>query len=479
MKKSLYVVLTALLTGIVTLVGYKYFFEEPQVTIIKEEPLSNVARLTANLPEASFDFVGAAEFALPTVVHVKTAIQRQRRPMNPLEELFFGPRGHQQPQIQMGTGSGVIVSSDGYIVTNNHVIAEASEIEVVLHDGREMKAQVVGTDPTTDIALIKIDQDKLQPAVFANSDDIRVGEWVLAVGNPFNLTNTVTHGIVSAKGRSINIINEETAIEAFIQTDAAVNPGNSGGALVNTKGELVGINTAISSRSGSFIGYSFAVPTNIVQKVMEDLLEFGVVQRAFMGVHISDLTPAKARELKIENRRGAYVSSVSEGGAAEKAGIKEGDLILEVDGREVTNSSRLREIIGRKRPGDEALVTVVREGKNHNFKMVLRNQDGTTDLVEKDLITSSLGLGATFEPLSKDERKQLNLANGLKIESISSGKLMRAGIPKGFIITRVDRRPVSTVEELTSILGKFEPGQAVLIEGVYPDGRKGYFAFGW
>ncbi len=478
MKRILTIGFTAILTGALTLWGYKTFFEQPQVTIIQNDSNAPLARMTSNLPSAAFDFASAAEYALPTVVHVKTEVQAQRRPMNPIEEFFFGPR-MQQPQIQMGSGSGVVVTSDGYIITNNHVVANASGLEVVLHDGKELRAKLIGADPATDLAIIKVDYEGLQPAVFANSDEIRVGEWVLALGNPFNLTNTVTHGIVSAKGRSINIINDRTAIEAFIQTDAAVNPGNSGGALVNIKGELVGINTAISSRSGSFEGYSFAVPSNIVQKVVEDILEYGVVQRAFIGVNITDVTPEKARELKLESRNGAFVAGVAKNGAAADAGIEEEDVIVNVDGRAIRRSSELQEIIGRKRPGDRVAVEVLRKGKKRSFEVILRNQEGTTDAVEKDIISSSSGLGATFEVITKEDKELLGIGWGLKIKELRTGKLSRLNIPEGFVITHVNRRPVKSVEELNTILSVLKPGEGVMIEGMFPNGRPGYFAFGW
>ncbi len=478
-------IITALLTGAVTLLGYKMFFESAEVTIVKEDSPNSFVRMAVPMPSSgSVDFVEAAEFALPTVVHVKTATKmQQRRPANPLEEFFFGPRPN-QPQIQRGTGSGVIVSSDGYIVTNNHVIANASEIEVVLHDGREMPAKVIGTDPSTDLALMKIEQVDLNYAVFANSDAVKVGEWVLALGNPFNLTNTVTHGIISAKGRSINIINRHlqganTAIEAFIQTDAAVNPGNSGGALVNTRGELVGINTAISSRSGSFEGYSFAIPSNIVKKVMDDIVEFGVVQRAFIGVQISELSQTKARELKLDNRNGVLVNGISKGGAAEDAGIKEDDVIVSIDGKEVRTPAQLQERIGRKRPGDVVAVEVIRSGKSKTFEIILRNEDGTTKAVEKDYISSEVGLGAEFEEIEKEDKIRLKVNGGLRISELRSGKLMREGIPEGFIITHIDRQAITSIDELKSTVDKLQRGQGVMIEGRFPDGRKGFFAFEW
>ncbi len=351
MKNIAKVLLVSVLGGVITLSLYKVFFEKPLIQTIAQDQISNnpVQQTSSRsfLPLAETSFTAAAEKTVNSVVHVKTAVKSRVIPNSSPFGYFFG-RPNRSPggKIQMGSGSGVIVSKDGYIVTNNHVIDGAQEISITLNDGKEFTASLIGKDPTTDIALLKIDGDGLPFLAFSNSDDVKLGEWVLAVGNPFNLTSTVTAGIISAKSRSIGIIEERSAIEAFLQTDAAVNPGNSGGALVNTKGGLIGINSAISTHTGSFEGYSFAVPSNIVKKVVEDLLEFGTVQRAFIGVNISDITAQIAERLDLKETVGVYVGGVTEAGAAEVAGIKTGDVIVSIDNKKVSNvfhhSSRIK-----------------------------------------------------------------------------------------------------------------------------------------
>ncbi|HEY6159927.1 MAG TPA: trypsin-like peptidase domain-containing protein, partial [Bacteroidia bacterium] len=380
------------------------------------------------------------------------------------------------------TGSGVIISGDGYIVTNNHVIDKGDKVEVTLNDKRTYTADVIGKDPSTDLALLKIKEQNLPYLVYGNSDDVKVGEWVLAVGNPFNLTSTVTAGIVSAKGRNINILdnghsaNSPAPIESFIQTDAAVNPGNSGGALVNSAGQLVGINSAIASNTGSYTGYSFAVPVNIVKKVVNDLLEFGTVQRAFMGVSIRDIDSKFAGEKNITDLAGVYVNGVTGGGAAEEAGIKEGDIITKISGINVVNTSSLLEQIGKFRPGDKVNVTVNRNGKDVDIPVVFKNKDGNTSLVQKQEVENVSALGATFEAVSPDEMKQLGISNGIKVTSLDGGKLRSAGIKEGFIITSIDKKKVSSPQDIDTALANKKGG--VLIEGVYPNGMRAYYAFG-
>ena len=326
----------------------------------------------ASLPEAGYtDFTQAAESSVNAVVHVKTTYARQGYGVDPFFEFFFG-RPQQSAPAQMASGSGVIISEDGYIVTNNHVIDKAQVIQVVLNDKREFTATLVGTDPNTDIALLKIDATGLPVIPMGNSDELKVGEWVLAVGNPFNLTSTVTAGIVSAKARNINILNADMKIESFIQTDAAVNPGNSGGALVNTRGELVGINTAIASQTGSYTGYSFAVPTSIVQKVVSDIRAYGAVQRAILGVVMQEITPALQRERNLSTLQGVYVVQLLEGGAAQHAGIQEGDVITQVDAAQIKSSADLQEQIARHHPGDTVTVTVLRRGELKTFTVELK-----------------------------------------------------------------------------------------------------------
>lgn len=320
---------------------------------------------------APVDFTQAAERSVEAVVHVKTKYYRQQQYVDPFYQFFFGrPKQSQQPSA-MASGSGVILSSDGYIVTNNHVIEDANEIEVVLNDKRTFAAQLIGTDPNTDLALLKIEATGLPTIEIGNSDDLRVGEWVLAVGNPFNLTSTVTAGIVSAKARSINILNSDMKIESFIQTDAAVNPGNSGGALVNTRGELVGINTAIASQTGSYAGYAFAIPTAIMQKVVADLRQYGTVQRALLGIRMLDITQQVKDQLSLESMEGVYVGEVISGSAADKAGMKAGDVIVQVDGRPINASSQLQEQIGRKNPGDQITILVRRGQRSVTLQVTL------------------------------------------------------------------------------------------------------------
>ena len=320
---------------------------------------------------APVDFTQAAERSVEAVVHVKTKYYRQQQYVDPFYQFFFGrPKQSQQPSA-MASGSGVILSNDGYIVTNNHVIEDANEIEVVLNDKRTFAAQLIGTDPNTDLALLKIEATNLPTIEIGNSDDLRVGEWVLAVGNPFNLTSTVTAGIVSAKARSINILNSDMKIESFIQTDAAVNPGNSGGALVNTRGELVGINTAIASQTGSYAGYAFAIPTAIMQKVVADLRQYGTVQRALLGIRMLDITQQVKDQLSLESMEGVYVGEVISGSAADKAGMKAGDVIVQVDGRPINASSQLQEQIGRKNPGDQITILVRRGHRSVSLQVTL------------------------------------------------------------------------------------------------------------
>ena len=333
--------------------------------------LASYSGQTSSQGIAPVDFTQAAERSVEAVVHVKTKYYRQQQYVDPFYQFFFGrPQQSQQPSA-MASGSGVILSNDGYIVTNNHVIEDANEIEVVLNDKRTFTAKLIGTDPNTDLALLKIEATDLPTIEIGNSDDLRVGEWVLAVGNPFNLTSTVTAGIVSAKARSINILNSDMKIESFIQTDAAVNPGNSGGALVNTRGQLVGINTAIASQTGSYAGYAFAIPTAIMQKVVADLRQYGTVQRALLGIRMLDITQQVKDQLSLESMEGVYVGEVISGSAADKAGMKAGDVIVQVDGRPINASSQLQEQIGRKNPGDQITILVRRGQRSLTLQVTL------------------------------------------------------------------------------------------------------------
>ena len=424
------------------------------------------------------DFTYAADKSVNAVVHVMTTYEVQQSQMSdPFLEYFFGERNFQQaPQKRQASGSGVILSKDGYIVTNNHVVDGAAQVNVVLNDKRQFKAQIVGTDPTTDLALLKVDADDLPTLPIGNSDNLKVGEWVLAVGNPFNLTSTVTAGIVSAKARNINILSGDMKIESFIQTDAAVNPGNSGGALVNTRGELVGINAAIASQTGSYTGYAFAIPTSIMSKVVADLKEYGTVQRALLGVQIRDIDADFAKEKNLETMEGAYVASVGNQSAASDAGIKEGDIITHVSGNKVKTVSELQEKISRFRPGDKVQITLLRNGKQETVSVTLKNMMGNTNVV-KNYDTKQLG--ATLTPLTDKQKSNLGINYGLQVTSVEKGgRFQQAGIPKGYIILRINNQKVTSTTDVESIIStlKGEQEKALFISGILPNGKVVYYA---
>ena len=433
------------------------------------------------------DFTVAADLTVHAVVHVKTKALRQQSQgdyfSDPFFEFFFGPqqRGQQRQQqspqeaVPSGSGSGVIISQDGYIVTNNHVIDKASEIEVTLNDKRTYKAKLIGTDTSTDIALLKIEEKNLPNINFGNSDDIKVGEWVLAVGNPFDLTSTVTAGIVSAKARNIGIIGtdrmgrrtEKLSIESFIQTDAAINPGNSGGALVNTKGELVGINTAIASQTGAYNGYGFAVPSSIVQKVVTDLRKHGVVQRALLGVSISDISDETAKEKNLKSMNGALVGDVVKDGAAEKAGVKAGDIINNINGVKVNSTSELQEQVSRYSPGDKITVGVVRDNKQLTLNANLKNADGTTELIKNIEFTSELGV--KLKPIDSTIKEALGIESGLEVVSVGPGKFSEQKISSGYIILKINNKAMSSVNDFETLYESVKKSKGSLsIAGVYP-----------
>lgn len=467
--------------------GAFLLMNENSPSTTNQNTANNLPVHTVNLPEfnprITENFTEASDKSLHSVVHVKTLVTTTRIVRDPFYEFFNGPGTGQREMEQhgQGSGSGVIMSEDGYIITNNHVIDNATEIEVTLNDDRTYTATVVGTDPSTDLAVIKIDAEHLEPMTFGNSDDVKVGEWVLAVGNPFNLTSTVTAGIVSAKGRNINIIarggKAKAPIESFIQTDAAVNPGNSGGALVNTQGELVGINTAIASQTGSYAGYAFAVPANLVKKVMKDIIDYGIVQRAYLGVQIADITQSLKDEKSLPTLNGVYVAGVVEKSGAEKAKLKEGDIITKVGSKAVNSPSELQEEIGKRRPGDKVSLTVLDSDGNESIKEVLlRNDAGETKLISKSEVESNTALGAQFGDLTNKELKELNIENGVKITALSAGKLKALGLTEGMVITKINNQKVSSTEMLTEALKNATGG--VLLEVVSPSGKKDYVGFG-
>lgn len=446
------------------------------------------ASLGQNYQNAGIDFRTAAAKVTPVVVHVKTTYKMvpvNQRGRDPFQEFFgddffrYFDNGRAQPQ--QAAGSGVIVSSDGYIITNNHVIDDADEIEVTLHNNKTYKAKLIGKDKDTDLALIKIEEANLPSIQFANSDSVEVGQWVLAVGNPFNLTSTVTAGIVSAKGRNINILASEnegsnTAIESFIQTDAAVNPGNSGGALVDLNGDLIGINTAIASNTGSFTGYSFAVPSNLVQKVYYDLKNYSVVQRGYLGVNIQSMSDELAKEIGTDITEGVYVQGVIDKSAADEAGLKKNDIVTQIDGINVKSASELQEQVGKHHPSDKITVTIVRDGKVQNVDVVLKNKYNNLSVVDdgKDLLNQ---LGIKVHDLDNQEAYKFKVRGGVMIDELKSGKIKDfTDVKEGFIITRIDDKPIANQQELVDEL-RAKKGN-VTIEGVYPNKNFSYlYAF--
>lgn len=486
MKNQLksYVVIALLSSG-ATLGAYQ-LFDLGSSASVSNAPSAFTSNISSiNAPGNPGEFTYAAEKSTPAVVHIKTKMQqRSRQPSNPFEELFggygdpFGGGGRRQsPQPQEASGSGVIISSDGYIVTNNHVVAESSEITVMLNDKREFNAKIISTDPSSDLAVIQIKATELPFLNFGDSDNIKVGEWVLAVGNPFNLESTVTAGIISAKGRQ-NIIDRDgdgaaNPLESFIQTDAAVNPGNSGGALVNLKGELIGINTAIYSRTGQFAGYSFAVPVSIVKKVSGDLIKYGNVQRGFLGVSISEVNSKLVDEKDLKISTGIYVGGFSENSAAKDAGIKINDVITKVEGIETKSTSKLMEIVGSKRPGESVRVAVNRDGQTKEFTVMLKNKDGNTSILKGESSESykSEFLGAKFGPITNADKQKFNVSSGVKIvDVLPEGRLEMYGLSKGSIITKINDKVVTNPKEAADLL-EARKGRTKL-EGVDVDGSR-------
>ncbi|MFK7952116.1 MAG: Do family serine endopeptidase [Ekhidna sp.] len=484
-KKSLIltVIFASIFGGVVAIFGYSLIQPQPNIQYNQATNRNPVALTNYVFDSSDFvvpeglNFVFAAKNATPSVVHIRTLYKEGAgsTQYNDFFKEYFGDRYQRRGGPARGAGSGVIISPNGYIVTNNHVIENADEIEIVLNDNRSYEADVIGVDENTDLAVIKINADNLPAVNYGNSEAINVGEWVLAIGNPFEFRSTVTAGIVSAKGRNINILRGDYRIESFIQTDAAVNPGNSGGALVNLKGELVGINTAIASPSGAFAGYSFAVPVSLVQKVVDDLVEFGTVQRALLGISIVDVNAQNAEEYDLDLLKGIYIRSVNPNGAAYEAGIEQGDVITAINGKAVNNVAQLQEQIAINRPGDDVLVSYVREGTEREVKATLRNAEGTIDIVE--LKNDFISQGATFIDVSDELKNSLNLEGGVQVASIEDGKWKEAGLKEGFIITEISDRNIDNTEDLENYLSN-PKGDGILIEGVYPNGDKAYYGLG-
>ena len=457
MKRISSLFLVSLLSGATTLGAYKLVFDNDTASsALSIAPQSSYSRNVSLGGPENVDFTAAADNAVHTVVHVKNTTFTTAS--NPMMEYFYGSRGQQQ-QAQIGTGSGVIITADGYIVTNNHVIQNASELEVTLNNNKSYKAKLVGTDSKMDIALLKVDtKDKLPYATFGNSDDMKVGEWVLAVGNPYNLTSTVTAGIVSAKARNLS----KDGLQSFIQTDAAVNPGNSGGALVNTRGELIGINTMISSQTGSYVGYSFAVPSNIARKIIEDIMEYGNVQRGVLGVQGGELNSSVSKELGINQTQGFYVNSVVDKSGAQKAGIKKGDIIVKIDERAVNGFSDLNAAIVTKRPNDVVKVTLQRDGEMVTVPVRLT----------KNEINSYTYDGLELQDLTATEKKELKLNYGVRIKEITDEAYMPYYDDlKGGIILSINNTKATDIETVSGILGNKQQNQRVRVEMLTKSGQ--------
>ena len=508
--------LIAILSSAITLAAYSFLGFNNRDVVMNESssPPTITGRLAAltgngNGTGTPGDFSYAAESATPMVVHIRTTITRtvRQQQMPDIFREFFGDEfgGQQQrggqPRRQQGTasGSGVIISKDGYIVTNNHVVQGADEVEVVMTDKRSFKARVIGTDPLTDLAVIKVDANNLPAITLGDSDVLKLGEWVLAVGYPLDLESTVTAGIVSAKSRKIGILEQDfyqrqqqqqqqsqekrpqgdTPLESFIQTDAAINPGNSGGALVNLRGELVGINSAIASQTGYYSGYGFAVPVSLVKKVTADLLKYGNVQRGYLGVIPRELDSKIAKEKNLKIGRGIYLEEVVDNGAAKSAGLQKGDVIVKMEGQLVDSDAQMREIIGRRRPGDVINVTVNRDGSERDFKVELRNRNGGRDVIKKAeaaTVTASVSsLGAELEDVNARDLQQLGVTGGVRVKRLTEGKLSETDIEEGFIIVKANGKNVKSVKDLQAIMSSTKEGEGLMLIGMYPGSSRMYY----
>ena len=481
MKKNVVTVLVSVLLSGATALAIVKTSEPAQTISAPSEAVSGAQYRTVNLSQSEYpDFTYAAESAVDAVVYVKVKIKTsyQSQQIDPFFRFFFGDQYDSQPREreQQGSGSGVIIRADGYIVTNNHVVENATTVEVTLNNNKTYEAKIIGTDPATDVALIKIEADGLPTLELADSDKLRLGEWVLAIGSPLGeqLRSTITAGIVSAKGRSMPSYDGQFKIESFIQTDAAVNPGNSGGALVNKEGKLVGINTAIVSTTGSYTGYSFAVPSNIVKKIVGDLIEFGSVKRVMLGVTVGQVNQEIADKMKLSSPKGVYINEVAKGGAADKAGMKKDDVILSIDGTAVNSVSALQEKVNGYHPGDKATAQIIRDGKTIDIEIEFQDASAQNGTVADD--GSVAFFGASLSTPSKETLAKLGIKSGVEIVSLSSGKMLDAGASEGFIIQYVNDQPVKTPQDVIDIAKKSR--RAIFIEGVTAYGKSGYFGFG-
>lgn len=476
MKKTIQLILASILGGMITLGSYFLLF--PQFGLSKEtqaqansnfEAIPAVYTGVARAEAAEkTDFTIIAESTVNAVVHVKNV---SVAPSNPLMEFFYGSSA-QGGQVVVGAGSGVIISPDGYIITNNHVINGAKKIEVTLNNKKTYEAEIVGVDKTTDIALLKINAGDLPSLGFGDSDHLKVGEWVLAVGNPYNLTSTVTAGIVSAKARDIRMNGNNAQIESFIQTDAAVNPGNSGGALVNVRGELIGINTAISSQTGSYVGYSFAVPSNIAKKVIEDILEFGNVQRAYLGINYDELDSEKAEKYGVSTSQGVIITRVADKGAASEAGLKDNDVIIKMDNIKINKFADLQGFLGSKRPGDQVKVTILRDNQNKQVDLILKNQFGKESFGANDFTKSLIG---ALKPLSSKNANKFDLDYGMEIFILNNKTLYtKYGVENGDMLLAIEDQKVSSEQEVEELLRYYQSKEYINVLILKQNGTYGY-----
>jgi len=469
MKKYVSIIVVALIAGLIGGFVFSYFYPKQEVFVSNQHyPTIGLASTEkSNLSQVNEDFVNASSSTTPSVVYITTVSSNYDQ--NNWFDWYFNGRGGQS----ISSGSGVIFSNDGFIVTNNHVIDHAQKIEVV-HEKKTYTAKLIGKDPSTDLAVLKIEGENLPAIKVGSSQHLRVGEWVLAVGNPFNLTSTVTAGIVSAKARNIHVVNSQFPIESFIQTDAAINPGNSGGALVNIKGELVGINTAILSQTGSYAGYGFAVPVDIVVKVVKDIIKYGEVQKAFFGADVTDINATIAKDLDLTDFSGVAVTYLETEGAAEKMGLKKGDVIIRLNDLEVDGKSLFDEYLSYFSPGDKIRVTFKRDGKQQEGIVILTNREGTTERLKRETFTSDK-LGADMEIISKVEKSKYKIDNGIRIMNIKNGFFRRLNIEEGFIILAINGKKVSAPQEVVTAMENARG--KVIIEGITASGVRGYYSY--
>ena len=493
LKNILLVVAISATTAILSVWGYgKWVNDHNSATLQQDGKLPvNYAGFfdKNNTPVGPVDFSAASTAATPAVVHIKTRtkerqvsnnLPKRKNPFSdlfgdddPFSDFFGGPRSSIIPE-QRASGSGVLISNDGYIVTNNHVVEGADEVAVTTTNRKTYKGTVVATDPNSDIAVIKIDATNMPYMVYGNSDDVKLGQWVLAIGYPLNLDVTVTAGIVSAKSRSIGINKGDRPIESFIQTDAAVNPGNSGGALINTNGELIGINSAIASPTGSYAGYSYAIPVNIVKKIVSDLMKFGTVQRAYLGISYppDDLPEEKKKELGVKDGAGVFINGVADDGAAKQGGIQKGDFITKINGSEVNSGPELQEQVARYKPGDKVTVSYVRNGKENTVTLTLKNKAGNYEQVKQESVIDNLG--AELVNVDKATAQKNDIAGGVLVKKIGNGLLKNTRMQEGFVITSVDGQDIKDLDDLKTILTNAQG--TVRLEGIYPgyEGTYGY-----